>query len=130
MTLHDRFELSKQFQSAEYHVHALLRTYICISVQTWVLSYVISASACATAATMPFLAEEHIKIPNKDLLSWMFDDQKYDQDEPVGNMVIVQSHWLTFLRSTWMRRIHLAPFHHDKREVSPENYAQASNLSV
>ncbi|KAF2013565.1 4-coumarate-CoA ligase-like protein [Aaosphaeria arxii CBS 175.79] len=32
---------------------------------------------------MPFLAEEHIDIPNKDLLSWMFDDQKYDQDEPI-----------------------------------------------
>ncbi|ORY15061.1 4-coumarate-CoA ligase-like protein [Clohesyomyces aquaticus] len=32
---------------------------------------------------MPFLAEEHIAIPNKDLLSWMFDDQKYDQDKPI-----------------------------------------------
>jgi 4-coumarate--CoA ligase len=32
---------------------------------------------------MPFLAEEHIKVPNKDLLSWMFDEQKYDQDAPV-----------------------------------------------
>lgn len=33
---------------------------------------------------MPFLATEHIEIPNKDLLSWMFDDQKYDQDKPVS----------------------------------------------
>ncbi|KAH7399658.1 4-coumarate-CoA ligase-like protein [Pyrenochaeta sp. MPI-SDFR-AT-0127] len=32
---------------------------------------------------MPFLAEEHIAIPNKDLLSWMFDEQKYDQDAPI-----------------------------------------------
>ncbi|KAF2464098.1 4-coumarate-CoA ligase-like protein [Lindgomyces ingoldianus] len=32
---------------------------------------------------MPFLAEEHIAIPNKDLLSWMFDGQTYDQDKPI-----------------------------------------------
>jgi 4-coumarate--CoA ligase len=32
---------------------------------------------------MPFLAEEHISVPNKDLLSWMFDNQIYDQDVPV-----------------------------------------------
>lgn len=32
---------------------------------------------------MPFLAEEHIKIPNKDLLSWMFDEQEYDPDTPI-----------------------------------------------
>jgi len=32
---------------------------------------------------MPFLAEEYIKIPNEDLLSWMFDNQKHDQDAPV-----------------------------------------------
>ncbi|PSN69630.1 4-coumarate-CoA ligase-like protein [Corynespora cassiicola Philippines] len=32
---------------------------------------------------MPFLAEEHIDIPNKDILSWIFDDQKYDQDKPI-----------------------------------------------
>jgi 4-coumarate--CoA ligase len=31
----------------------------------------------------PFLADEHIDIPNKDLLSWMFDEQKYDVDKPV-----------------------------------------------
>lgn len=33
---------------------------------------------------MPFLAEETFKIPNKDLLSWIFDDQKHDVDKPVG----------------------------------------------
>ncbi|KAH7076370.1 4-coumarate-CoA ligase-like protein [Paraphoma chrysanthemicola] len=32
---------------------------------------------------MPFLAKEHIDIPNSDLLSWMFDEQKYDQDAPI-----------------------------------------------
>jgi 4-coumarate--CoA ligase len=32
---------------------------------------------------MPFLAEQHINVPNKDLLSWMFDNQTYDQDAPV-----------------------------------------------
>lgn len=32
---------------------------------------------------MPFLAEEHIAIPNNDLLSWMFDEQNYDLDTPV-----------------------------------------------
>jgi 4-coumarate--CoA ligase len=32
---------------------------------------------------MLFLAEEHIAVPNKDLLSWMFDDQTYDKDAPV-----------------------------------------------
>jgi 4-coumarate--CoA ligase len=34
---------------------------------------------------MPFLAKEHISVPNKDLLSWMFDDQTYDKDAPVSN---------------------------------------------
>ena len=33
---------------------------------------------------MPFLAEEHIAIPNKDLLSWIFDDQKYDEEKAVS----------------------------------------------
>ncbi|KAF2626836.1 acetyl-CoA synthetase-like protein [Macroventuria anomochaeta] len=32
---------------------------------------------------MPFLAEEHIDIPMTDLLSWMFDEQKYDADKPI-----------------------------------------------
>jgi hypothetical protein len=32
---------------------------------------------------MPFLAEEHVPIPTKDLLSWAFDDLSYDWDEPV-----------------------------------------------
>ncbi|KAH8725360.1 4-coumarate-CoA ligase-like protein [Phaeosphaeriaceae sp. PMI808] len=32
---------------------------------------------------MPFLAQEHIAIPNKDLLSWMFDEQNYDENIPI-----------------------------------------------
>ncbi len=32
---------------------------------------------------MPFLAQEHVDIPNKDILSWTFDDLKYDWDEPI-----------------------------------------------
>ncbi|KAF2132772.1 4-coumarate-CoA ligase-like protein [Dothidotthia symphoricarpi CBS 119687] len=32
---------------------------------------------------MPFLAEKHIDIPNRDLLSWMFNDQTYDADVPI-----------------------------------------------
>ena len=33
---------------------------------------------------MPFLADEFLTIPNQDLLSWIFDEQKYDPDQPVG----------------------------------------------
>jgi len=36
---------------------------------------------------MPFLAEEDISIPNQDLLSWMFDNQTYDQDAPVSDQL-------------------------------------------
>jgi hypothetical protein len=36
---------------------------------------------------MPFLAQEQIPIPSKDLLSWMFDEQKYDADKPVSTIV-------------------------------------------
>jgi len=32
---------------------------------------------------MPFLAQEHLPIPNKDILSWIFDEQAFDQDQPV-----------------------------------------------
>lgn len=32
---------------------------------------------------MPFLAQEHHQIPNKDILSWMFDDITYDLDDPL-----------------------------------------------
>ncbi|KAK4943427.1 hypothetical protein LTR10_016918 [Elasticomyces elasticus] len=32
---------------------------------------------------MPFLAEKRVPIPNKDILSWMFDERKFDQDKPL-----------------------------------------------
>ncbi|KAF2750804.1 4-coumarate-CoA ligase-like protein [Sporormia fimetaria CBS 119925] len=32
---------------------------------------------------MPFLAQEHVPIPAKDLLSWIFDEQTYDPDKPI-----------------------------------------------
>jgi hypothetical protein len=31
-----------------------------------------------------FPAEKHIDVPTKDILSWTFDEPKYDQDEPVS----------------------------------------------
>ncbi|KAF2110040.1 putative AMP-binding enzyme [Lophiotrema nucula] len=32
---------------------------------------------------MPFLAQEHLPIPNKDILSWIYDEPTYDQDKPI-----------------------------------------------
>lgn len=32
---------------------------------------------------MPFLAKEHHPIPTKDILSWIFDDAKYDPDDAI-----------------------------------------------
>ena len=32
---------------------------------------------------MPFLAKDHVDIPTKDILSWIFDDLSYDQDDPI-----------------------------------------------
>ncbi|KAF1997783.1 acetyl-CoA synthetase-like protein [Amniculicola lignicola CBS 123094] len=32
---------------------------------------------------MPFLAQEHVDIPTEDILSWMFDNPKYDLDSPM-----------------------------------------------
>ncbi|KEF58960.1 uncharacterized protein A1O9_03803 [Exophiala aquamarina CBS 119918] len=32
---------------------------------------------------MPFLAERTFPIPNKDILSWIFDEQKFDVDKPI-----------------------------------------------
>jgi hypothetical protein len=33
---------------------------------------------------MVFKAEKTVSIPNKDLISWTFDDNKFEQDEPVS----------------------------------------------
>ncbi|XMA20557.1 hypothetical protein WAI453_013348 [Rhynchosporium graminicola] len=32
---------------------------------------------------MPFLAEGEVSIPTKDILSWTFDDPRFDPDEPI-----------------------------------------------
>ena len=34
--------------------------------------------------TMVFLAEQIIPVPPKDLISWIFDEIPYDQDQPVS----------------------------------------------
>ncbi len=33
---------------------------------------------------MVFLAEQTISVPHKDLISWIFDEVPYDQDQPVS----------------------------------------------
>jgi len=30
-----------------------------------------------------FAAKKHVELPSKDLLSWIFDDIRYDPDKPV-----------------------------------------------
>lgn len=40
---------------------------------------------------MPFLAEQQYDIPNKDILSWEFDDLHYNPDEPVSKTDILTS---------------------------------------
>lgn len=37
-----------------------------------------------------FKAEKNIPIPTKDILSWIFDDQRYDQNKPVSILLGVQ----------------------------------------
>ncbi|OCL14379.1 4-coumarate-CoA ligase-like protein [Glonium stellatum] len=32
---------------------------------------------------MPFLAQEHLPVSNKDILSWIFDEQAFDQNQPI-----------------------------------------------
>ena len=50
----------------------------------------------STSSIMPFLAEEHIDIPSRDLLSWIFDEQPYDEEKPV--CVQPLSHTVEFYR--------------------------------
>ena len=49
---------------------------------------------------MPFLAQQHVPISNKDILSWIFDDQKYDADKPVCTQagLALRDRWQGFLR--------------------------------
>jgi hypothetical protein len=61
-----------------------------------------------------FPAEKHIDIPTKDILSWTFDEPKYDQDEPVSfrsaydQVFHYNTH--TIHRSTLMLKIHRGLF--------------------
>ncbi|KAH6644879.1 4-coumarate-CoA ligase-like protein [Boeremia exigua] len=32
---------------------------------------------------MPLLAQEHVRIPNKDILSWMYDEPQFDHSVPI-----------------------------------------------
>ena len=44
---------------------------------------------------MPFLAEKHVDIPTKDILSWSFDELLYDEAKPVS----AEPHHLAYRRS-------------------------------
>ena len=50
---------------------------------------------------MPFLADEFLPIPNQDLLSWMFDEQEYDPDQPVGAGIYRRT---MYVADDWMGR--------------------------
>ncbi len=67
---------------------------------------------------MPFLAEEHIDIPTTDLLSWMFDQQSYDADEPVNVLGLSSKNSFTeHHRFTLMQQSLSDLFHQDRLEV-------------
>jgi len=70
---------------------------------------------------MPFLAEEHISIPSQDLLSWMFDNQTYNQDAPVSDQMHRPLQWLT---APDIRR-RGEPGTYDKLKPSTQNYQNA-----
>jgi hypothetical protein len=36
---------------------------------------------------MPFLAKQSVPIPGKDILSWMFDEPRFDQEKAVSPSV-------------------------------------------
>lgn len=40
---------------------------------------------------MVFLAERTIPIPEKDILSWIFDEVPYNQDQPVSTYILLFS---------------------------------------
>ena len=35
-----------------------------------------------------FKPDQYLELPNKDLLSWIFDNPSYDQDKPVRRLPI------------------------------------------
>jgi hypothetical protein len=77
---------------------------------------------------MPFLAEEHIGVPNKDLLSWMFDDQNYDKDAPVRRKTERElAKRVDRGRSMSMPQIQNVPSLRGKHGASRTDYVPASN---
>nr|OQO31797.1 hypothetical protein B0A51_00699 [Rachicladosporium sp. CCFEE 5018] len=60
---------------------------------------------------MPFLAKEHHPIPTKDLLSWTFDDQSYDQDDPIYIDALKPSNNISSRQARKLIRQLVAGFH-------------------
>ncbi|OQO13431.1 hypothetical protein B0A48_01659 [Cryoendolithus antarcticus] len=60
---------------------------------------------------MPFLAKEHHPIPTKDLLSWTFDDQTYDQDDPIYIDALKPSNNISSRQARKLIRQLVAGFH-------------------
>jgi hypothetical protein len=81
-----------------------------------------------------FPAERHIDVPTKDILSWTFDEPKYDQDEPVsfGPTLDQVFHYQTYTshRFTSMLKIHRGPFPHGKPVLSSGRLQQDYTLLV
>ena len=84
---------------------------------------------------MPLLAEQHLPIPNKDLLSWMLDwtedDPSYDVDRPVWQTKMEMFEYiLNTLRSILMRQILQDALPTDKQEKLPEGWQPDSAKQV
>lgn len=54
---------------------------------------------------MPFLATEHVPIPTKDLLSWIFDEPDYDQDKPVSSLEDISTFMIKL--HAWLKQIYI-----------------------
>jgi hypothetical protein len=53
---------------------------------------------------MIFTSPKTVPIPNKDLLSWIFDEQQYDADKPVSPTVFDASNILKLARTAKVRQ--------------------------
>ena len=55
---------------------------------------------------MVFLTERTVPVPEKDLISWIFDHVPYDQDQPVSTDTQVSNHSLILglpgLNTLWL----------------------------
>ncbi|KAK6435827.1 hypothetical protein LTR95_007982 [Oleoguttula sp. CCFEE 5521] len=60
---------------------------------------------------MPFLAKETHPIPTQDLLSWTFDNQSFDQDEPIYIEALEPSNSISSLQARKVIRQLVAGFH-------------------